>query len=63
MKKRIAISVLLVGVLIISSFGFAFGANSYTVQQGDVLWKIAKKYELSYQELAKFNQLKDPNLI
>ncbi|MDF3002018.1 MAG: nfdA, partial [Bacillota bacterium] len=63
MKRRIAISVLLVSVLIISSFGFAFGANSYTVQQGDVLWKIAEKYELSYQELAKFNELKDPNRI
>ena len=63
MKKRIAVSILLVTVLIISSFGFAFGASSYTVQQGDVLWKIAEQYQTTYQDLAKLNNLTNPNLI
>lgn len=63
MKRRISVSILLVGILIISSFGFAFGANAYTVKQGDVLWKIAEKHGLTYQELSKFNQLKNPDLI
>lgn len=63
MKKRIAISILLVAALIFSSFGFAFGANSYTVQAGDVLWKIAEQYGMTYQELAKYNQISDPDLI
>ena len=63
MKKRFAFSILLITVLIFSSFGFSFGANSYTVQQGDVLWKIAEQYNLTYQDLAKYNQIKDPNVI
>jgi predicted amidohydrolase YtcJ len=63
MKKRIALSILLVTALIFSSFGFAFGANSYTVQAGDVLWKIAEQNGMTYQDLAKYNQISDPNLI
>jgi LysM repeat protein len=27
------------------------------------LWKIAKKYGLSWQELAEYNELKNPHLI
>lgn len=63
MKRRIAFSVLLITALIFSSFGFSFGANSYTVQAGDVLWKIAEQYQTTYQDLARYNQIKDPNLI
>jgi predicted amidohydrolase YtcJ len=63
MKKRLAFSILLVTALIVSSFGFSFGANSYTVQAGDVLWKIAEQYNTTYQDLAKFNQLNNPDLI
>jgi len=63
MKKRLAISILLVTALIFSSFGFSFGANSYTVQAGDVLWKIAERYNTTYQELAEYNQIKNPHLI
>ncbi len=36
---------------------------SYTVVSGDVLWKIALKYKTSWQELAKYNKLVNPNLI
>ncbi len=63
MKKRMAFSVLLITILVLGSFGFSFGANSYTVQAGDVLWKIAEQYQTTYQELAKFNQIGNPNLI
>ncbi|SDJ67497.1 N-acetylmuramoyl-L-alanine amidase [Alkalibacterium thalassium] len=37
--------------------------HSYTVQAGDTLSAIAKKYNTTAAELAKFNELSDPNLI
>lgn len=63
MKKRLAFSILLVTALIFGSFGFSCGANSYTVQAGDVLWKIAELHNTTYQELAKYNQIQNPDLI
>lgn len=38
-------------------------SNTYTVIAGDVLWKIAKKFGLTWETLAKFNSLENPNLI
>lgn len=35
----------------------------YVVKSGDVLWKIAKQFEMTYQELGKMNNLKNLNLI
>lgn len=35
----------------------------YIVKSGDVLWKIAKKYGYTYQELAAYNNIKNPHLI
>ncbi len=35
----------------------------YVIQVDDVLWKIAKKYDMAYQELANYNEIKNPNLI
>lgn len=35
----------------------------YTVEAGDVLWKIANSFGLSWEELAKYNDLQNPNLI
>ena len=36
---------------------------TYTVMANDVLWKIAKKYDVTYQELAEYNKLKNANMI
>lgn len=35
----------------------------YTVQSGDVLWKIAEKFGMTYKELGELNNLKDVNMI
>ncbi len=43
-----------------------FGADDYvvyTVASGDTLDKIAKKHGTTYQEIAKTNQIDDPNKI
>jgi 5'-nucleotidase len=36
---------------------------TYIVVSGDVLWKIATQYNLTYQELAEYNNLANPHLI
>lgn len=46
-----------------SNFVFTFADEAYTVKSGDVLWKIADKYSMSWQELAEYNNLSNPNLI
>lgn len=35
----------------------------YVVNPGDVLWKIAEKFGKTWEELAKYNKLKNPHLI
>ncbi|HYE67159.1 MAG TPA: LysM peptidoglycan-binding domain-containing protein, partial [Anaerovoracaceae bacterium] len=62
MKRKI-LSVFLVLALIAGSVGFAFADTSYTIKDGDVLWKIAQKYQTTWQALAEHNKLADPNLI
>ena len=37
--------------------------TTYVVMPGDCLWKIARKYGLTWQNLAKLNNLKNPHLI
>ena len=37
--------------------------RKYVVQKGDTLSSIANKYGTTYQELAKYNNIKNPNLI
>lgn len=36
---------------------------TYTVKAGDILWKIAEKYDTTYQEIQKLNNIKNPHLI
>ena len=62
MKRKI-LSIFLVLSLIAGSFGFAFADTTYTVQANDVLWKIAEKYQTTWQALAEYNKLANPNLI
>jgi len=38
-------------------------ANTYTVKKGDNLSRIAKKYNTTYQRLAKINNINDPSFI
>ncbi|KXG78640.1 5'-nucleotidase C-terminal domain-containing protein [Thermotalea metallivorans] len=37
--------------------------KEYTVKAGDVLWKIAKQFGLSYEKLVEFNNIKNPHRI
>ncbi len=62
MKRRF-VAIALVTLLVVASVGFAFADSTYVVKSGDVLWKIAKKYNTTYQELAKYNNIKNPHLI
>lgn len=62
LNRRI-ICVLLVLALIGAGFVTAFAGTAYVVKQGDVLWKIAKQYDTTWQKLADYNNLKNPNLI
>lgn len=38
-------------------------AQKYVVESGDVLWKIARKFGKTWQELAEYNEIKNPHLI
>lgn len=57
------LSMLIVVALVFSFSIYAFGDNTYTVKSGDVLWKIAEKNNLTWQQLAETNGLKNPHLI
>lgn len=35
----------------------------YTVKSGDVLWKIASKFQKTWQEITEYNNLRNPHLI
>ncbi|HSH36583.1 5'-nucleotidase C-terminal domain-containing protein [Schnuerera sp.] len=37
--------------------------ESYVVKSGDVLWKIAEKFGLTWEKLAEYNKLQNPHLI
>lgn len=63
MFKRV-VSFILVFALVISMSTFAFGESvTYTVKPGDTLAKIAAKYNMDWNELAKVNNIKNPHII
>ena len=53
----------LCGVLIFGSVSNVFANESYTVKKGDTLSKIANMYNTTYFELAKLNNINNPNRI
>lgn len=65
MKKKIYCLVLttLLIVQVLSVGAFAETTEEYLIQQGDVLWRIAEKFGLTWSELAEYNNLANPNLI
>ena len=42
---------------------YSVGEDSYTVKSGDTLGKIASQYGVSVDELARYNNISDPNMI
>lgn len=60
-KLSIILSLVLLFSVIFSSSLLA--ESVYKVKSGDVLWKIARQYGMSYQDLADYNDLKNPHLI
>jgi Predicted metal-dependent hydrolase with the TIM-barrel fold len=61
--KRKSLLILLVIMLALCNISFAYGDTAYVVKDGDVLWRIAKDFNMTYQELAKYNSIANPNLI
>lgn len=61
--KRKTLLFFLVLMLSICNIAIAYGDQSYVVKEGDVLWKIAQNHNMTYQELAKYNNLSNANLI
>ncbi|RCX10338.1 2',3'-cyclic-nucleotide 2'-phosphodiesterase/3'-nucleotidase [Anaerobacterium chartisolvens] len=60
-KLSIVLSLMLALSVMISSVASA--EEIYVVKSGDVLWKIAEKYDVDWKELSEYNKLKDPHLI
>lgn len=61
--RRKGLSLLLILTLVLGSFGFAFADTAYVVKKGDTLWDISKVYNTTWQKLAEYNKLQNPDLI
>ncbi|MCM1989396.1 LysM peptidoglycan-binding domain-containing protein [Oceanirhabdus seepicola] len=62
MKKAIT-ATLALGILFSASTTAFANDEYYTVKKGDVLWKIARKYDTTWEKLAEINKLDNPHLI
>ena len=63
MKKKIIVIASIL-MLLLPSFSLAQGTETYTVQTGDSLWKIAVKYQIGIDEIIAANkQIPDINMI
>ncbi len=64
MKRRISVLLSLMMVISMVLSGSVVAAEStYTVKEGDVLWKIAEMFDTSWEKLAQWNALENPHLI
>lgn len=64
LKKLVIISALLFMFPVFSPSTQAQGYDTYTVQKGDSMWKIAVKYKIGLAEIIRTNpQVKNPALI
>ncbi len=61
MKKLLVIMMALIAM--IGCGVSALAAGTYTVKEGDVLWKIAKNHDVTIKNLVKWNNIKNPNKI
>lgn len=62
MKLKRGLSLVLVLSLVLSLSMVGFG-ETYEVQEGDVLWKIAKENGMTYETLAAVNGIENPHMI
>ncbi len=62
MFKRARIALLLVLVILLSSFSSVY-AEEYVVKEGDALWKIAQKYGVTVDEIMAMNDIFSQDLI
>ncbi|QEK11483.1 LysM peptidoglycan-binding domain-containing protein [Crassaminicella thermophila] len=62
--KKLFISSILGTSLFLGSMGISYGQNlTYTVQSGDVFWKIAQKYNVSTKALMEANNADENTII
>lgn len=63
MKKRMSILMTFALVLAMALPLNVAAESTYTIQPGDVLWRIARDNGLDWEELAEYNDLENPHLI
>ena len=65
MKRKIYCLVLSLILItqVFSVSAFAENSEQYIIQSGDVLWRIAQKFGMTWNELAEYNHLDNPHLI
>jgi len=63
MKKSFSKILAMVLLLTMVMSSVVSAESVYTVKEGDVLWRIAKEYDVAWEELAEYNHLDNPHLI
>lgn len=63
MKKSLSIILSLMMLFSVVFSSTVLAESTYSVQSGDVLWRIASEYGLEWEELAEYNALENPHLI
>ena len=60
--KRVSTLILAI-VLVISSTFVVMAQKTYTVQDGDELWRIARDNGITMEEIIRWNNIDNPDLI